>query len=348
MRRRYLLLGGTGFIGLHLARRLAGSLGSGDELLIVDDHSRGAYDADVEAFLAGNPQVRSLHADLSEPGAFSVLDGSFTDVYLLAAVVGVHNAETRPADVLRTNTVLVLGTLDWMVTSRSQRLFYASTSEAYAGGVNIGVVPIPTTETVPMVIDDITNPRFSYAISKLWGEAAVLYWAEKHGVEAVTGRFHNVYGPRMGAAHVIPELALRMLEGENPLTVRSVDQTRAFCYVDDAVEAMLGLMGTDNAVGETFHIGNDAEEVRIGDLVPLVMEAAGVSCDIRTLPPPPGSVDRRCPDITKLRVLTGFQPNVSLSDGVQTTVCWYRENRANFLDRAQTDATAASGRENQQ
>src|ERR671934_267969 len=113
-----------------------------------------------------------------------------------------------------------------------------------------GLAPVPTGEDVPLVIEDAGAPRAAYAISKIAGEAAVRHAGRARGLRWVIGRFHNVYGPRMGADHVIPELSLRALSGEDPFRVWGAEQYRAFCYVDDAVEAMLRLMDCPDAAGE--------------------------------------------------------------------------------------------------
>jgi UDP-glucose 4-epimerase/UDP-glucuronate decarboxylase len=195
-------------------------------------------------------------------------------------------------------------------------------------------VPVPTSEDVPVMVADVTAPRFAYAISKLLGEAAFVHAAAARGVPAVVGRFHNVYGPRMGTDHVVPEMALRALAGENPLRVWGFDQYRAFCYVDDAVEAMLRLMDCPEAVGRIVHIGNDVAPTSIADLARLVLRTVGVSPALQPLPAPPGSVRRRCPDLGTLRRLTGFEPAVPLDEGVRRTVDWYREWHAGTAGRS--------------
>jgi UDP-glucose 4-epimerase/UDP-glucuronate decarboxylase len=155
------------------------------------------------------------------------------------------------------------------------------------------------------------------------GEEAVVHMARAKDVPFVIGRFHNVYGPRMGADHVIPELSLRAARREDPFKVYGTDQYRAFCYVDDAIEAMLLLM--DKSTGEIVHIGND-EETNIGDLAKLVLRVAEHHPALDVEPAPPGSVARRCPDLTKLRALTAFEPAVSLDEGVRRTFEWYRKH----------------------
>lgn len=315
---RALILGGAGFIGLHLAR---GLVSRGHEVTIVDDFSRGRNDPELAEL-----DVPVVSADLTDPEAFTRIPHGWDHVYMLAAVVGVRNVERDPARVIRINTLALLNTLDWL--RPDEKLFFASTSETYSGGVTMGVVPVPTPEQVPLLIEDITAPRFAYAVSKTLGEAAVVHTARAKGFPYVVGRFHNVYGPRMGADHVIPELSLRAIKKEDPFRVYGTDQYRAFCYVDDAVEAMTSLMACDQANGEIVHIGNDLAETNIGDLTGLVLDVAGHKPVLDEVPAPPGSVKRRCPDLTKLRELTGFEPAVSLEDGVRQTFAWYRDNWA--------------------
>lgn len=317
---RTLILGGAGFIGYHIALRLAGE---GHELTLVDDLSRGRRDREMES-LCARPNVTLVQADLTRPDALAGLSRRWDGVYMLAAVVGVRNVETDPARVVRTNTLALLHLLDWL-TPESGVLFFASTSETYAGGVSAGTVPVPTPEDVPLSVEDIRAPRFAYAASKILGEAAVIHTTRARGLRAVTGRFHNVYGPRMGADHVVPEMSLRALRRENPFRVYGAEQRRAFCYVSDAVEAILRLTASEAAWGQIVHIGNDAEETLIEDLARLVLREARFEPALDRVPAPAGSVARRCPDIGRLRSLTGFVPKVSLEAGVHDTFAWYRE-----------------------
>lgn len=319
---RVLILGGAGFIGLHLARR---QLASGHEVTIVDDFSRGQRDRDLTE-VRRHPNVTVVSADLTDRASWAGIahESGYDEIYLLAAVVGVRNVEADPSRVVRVNTLAALNLLDWL-DERDGRVFFASTSEVYAGGVDAGLVEVPTAEDVPVLIADVGAPRFAYAISKLLGEAAFLHAARSRGVPAIVGRFHNVYGPRMGADHVIPEMLLRAMSGENPFRVWGADQSRAFCYVDDAVEAMVRLMATPEAVGQIVHIGDDTAPTRIADLATLVLEICDEAPAIETQPAPAGSVARRCPDLTRLRALTGYEPKVGLAEGIRRTMIWYRE-----------------------
>lgn len=316
---RSLLLGGAGFIGAHLARRL---LASGRQVTVVDDFSRGRHDGAVDDLVAAGAELVS--ADLTRPQSWAALDPDQDEVYHLVAVVGVRNVERDPWRCQRINTLTTLHLLDWL--SPTARVFYSSTSEVYAGGVG-GLVPVPTAEGAPVVITEPTAGRTSYAVSKLWGEAALAHAARATGFSWVTGRFHNVYGPRMGMDHVVPEMLARASGGERPFRVWGADQTRAFCYVDDAVDAVVRLMETPRATGRIVHIGTE-DETRIADLARLVLGVVGVDPPTLPLPAPPGSVDRRCPDVALLHALTGHRSTVDLAEGVARTWAWYSQAAA--------------------
>lgn len=312
---RSVVLGGAGFIGAHLTARL---LADGRDVTVVDDFSRGVHDGTMDRLRADGAHVVS--GDLTRADVWSELGQDVDEVYHLVAVVGVRNVETDPLRCLRVNTLTTMRLVEWVPPGA--RVFFSSTSEVYAGGVTSGLVPVPTAEDALVVVPDPTAPRTAYAISKLWGEAAVAHAATARGFSWVTGRFHNVYGPRMGMDHVVPEMLARAAGGETPFRVWGADQTRAFCYVDDAVEAVVRLMSTAAAGGQTVHIGTP-RETRVVDLASVVLAAVGVDPPMQPLPGPHGSVSRRCPDVSLLHRLTGHAPVVDLHEGVARTWRWY-------------------------
>ncbi|MCH8289746.1 NAD-dependent epimerase/dehydratase family protein [Candidatus Poribacteria bacterium] len=316
-----LVLGAAGFIGFHLSRYIADE---GHQVTLCDNFMRGKQDLDFANLLSA-PNVRFVEADLTQLSSFNLFNEHYDEIYLLASVVGVRNAETQPHEVMRINTNITHNTLTWAKDQHHNigKILYASTSEVYAGGVSLGHVPVPTPEQIPLTIEDIRNPRFSYAISKLWGEACCLHYANAYALKISIVRYHNIYGPRMGFAHVIPELLMRILNGENPLTVYGVDQSRAFCFVSDAVKASIKVMRSGQTNGEIVHIGNDTREILISELLEQLLNIASVRPQLSLNPAPEGSVKRRCPDITKLRQFTGFAPEISLNEGLVKTFEWY-------------------------
>jgi nucleoside-diphosphate-sugar epimerase len=173
---------------------------------------------------------------------------------------------------------------------------------------------------VPLCIEDVSNPRWSYAVSKLHGEVAVANACRVAGKEHLIIRYHNAYGPRMGDKHVVPDFALRMLRGRYELF--GFEDTRAFIYVDDAIEATVRLATAAEASGEVVNLGSE-RETKILDLAKLLMKLHGAVGDIACHPSPAGSVRRRAPDVTKLHSLTGFREEVSLEEGLRRTLAYY-------------------------
>jgi UDP-glucuronate decarboxylase len=317
---KQLITGGAGFIGYHLALRL---LREGHEVVLVDNLSRGRLDGDMQALL-DQPGIRFIQADLTDAAALSSVGGGYDGVYHLAAIIGVANVLERPQQVLAVNARTLLNVLDWYVAGGARRLFFSSTSEAYAWTMTFHDLPIPTPEDVPLAVDRIDNRRASYAMSKAFGEMAVVHACRNAGRPYTIARYHNVYGPRMGMQHVIPEMYRRVYDGQDPLVVYSVDHRRAFCYVDDGVEATLRLMAAE-VPSEVYNIGNDAAEVTIGELARQVLawaERRGGAIDARESAGP--GIARRCPDITRLRRATGFAPQFTLAAGLDRTLAWYR------------------------
>ena len=318
--RRILVTGGAGFIGFHLTRRLAEDAGA--ELTIVDDYSRGSADEEF-ASLVAKPNVSVANADLTDPEAWAKLGRGYDEVYHLAAVIGVKHVLARPHDVVRVNALSTLHLLDWFVRGGARKVLFSSTSEAYAWTRQFHELPLPTPEDVPLSLTSLADPRSSYAGSKIFGELAINQYCRAHDARFTVVRYHNVYGPRMGREHVIPELLERALGDEDPLIVYSPTHTRAFCYVSDAVDATIAVMRDPRADGLTFNVGNDREEVAIEDLAQRIVAkvAPGVGIEPKTAANDP--IERRCPDISRARSVVGYEPKVLLDEGLEATLAWY-------------------------
>ncbi|HSI10812.1 MAG TPA: NAD-dependent epimerase/dehydratase family protein [Chthoniobacter sp.] len=321
---KILITGAAGFVGWHLAMRLSAE--PGNELTLVDNFVRGRRDDDLETLLA-RPNVRLISADLSDAAAYEQLGQSYDHVYHLAAIIGVKNVMSRPYDVVRVNALTTLHLLEWLRNGGGAKILFSSTSEAYAWTQQFHTLPIPTPENVPLALTDIGNARSSYAGSKVFGELAVTHGCASIGKAFTIVRYHNVYGPRMGFEHVIPELFQRSIAGQNPLVVYSANHSRAFCYIDDAISATIAAMENPVADNATINIGNDAE-VTIGELATEVLAVAGVSPKVETQVAAHDPIHRRCPDISRARALLGYEPKVSLRSGLEKTLAWYRPHLA--------------------
>lgn len=319
MAERVLVTGGAGFIGLQVARSLR-ALGS--EVVILDDFSRGQVDRELTANLR---DIRLLRCDLTKPIPEEIAN-DFTEVYHLAGVVGVRTANTEPEKVLRVNLLSTINLLEACSRWPVRRLFLASTSEVSDGAITAGLAKLPSAEDVPFVLPEPHLPRSAYATSKIASEQLCLSYGRSYGFSVRIVRYYNVYGPRMGHDHVIPQLIGRVLRREDPFKVWGAHQRRAFCYIDDAVKASIALMGLATTNPLVVNVGSDRDEVEIIDLVERILTIGSFAPKLELLPPPSGSPERRRPALASLRDLLGEMRVTGLDEGLQRTFAWYREN----------------------
>jgi UDP-glucose 4-epimerase len=309
---KILITGGTGFLGYHLFDYLLRK--KKYKIHIVDNLSRGKLDREFKNLLQ-NRRARFVNADLTDHRSFYLLKDSYAYIYHLAAIVGVRNVVSSPDKTLFVNTVGTLNLLEWIKRTQKalKRIVFASTSEVYAGTAKHYGVVVPTDENVNICLDNIRYPRTTYALSKIVGESACF----NYSVPFTIVRYHNVYGPRMGYDHVIPELMLKAKNAKRNLGVYSPGHTRAFCYVLDAVRATVDLAETGEATNQIFNIGNDAEEITMRMLAKKIINAVNPGLKIISLGNQRGSPSRRCPNIRKLKRMIKFQPQVSLDEGIR-------------------------------
>lgn len=316
---KVLVTGGTGFIGYHLVKLL---IEEGYEIHVIDNLSRSSLD---DNFLRLCPDIRFIQGDITEPLENLGLASSYKYIFHLAAINGVKYANQIPNKVLRSNVLSTIRVLDWCAAHPPENLLFASSSEVYQGGMKYYPMPIPTPENVLLAIEDPYIPRFSYAASKIFGEMMTIHHGNRYGFNSRIVRYHNIYGPRMGYDHVIPEIIKRIHERQSPFPIYGPHQTRSFCFIDDAVRAtmQLGLLSTGDHI---VNIGNQTEEIKIKDLCSLLFEIADYHSELEFHPAPEGSPDRRCPDTSFIEQLVGYKPEVSLRSGLQLTLDWYQKN----------------------
>lgn len=323
---KILITGGAGSVGVYLARRLAEQ---GKEVVIADNFFRGKRDPDLEALLA-MPNVTLIEADLTTREGWDSLGTGYTHVYQLASINGTKLFYEMPHEVLRIGVTTTLHSLEWLKdTHPNAKILYTSSNEAYAGALDsFNQLPIPTPEKVPHVISDVHNPRWTYAGTKLIGEMFYIHFAKAHGLKSVIVRPHNFYGPRTGYDHVIPEFIERIEQRVDPFPIYGADNTRTFCYMEDAVEAMQMVMESDTEDGAIYHIGRPhSDEVSMQELAEKLFDIAGwkpTQLDIQNSPE--GSVKRRAADVSKIEQEIGWKAKVPFEEGLKRTLEWYRKN----------------------
>jgi UDP-glucose 4-epimerase len=319
--KKILILGGAGFIGNEIARILSDSPET--EVTIVDNLSRGKLDYHFKLLINDtNRKINFLSLDLTQSKSYEKLDKDYNHVYVLASVVGVSYTTEIPDRLLFINTSIILNTCEWLKTAKIKKVLFTSTSENYVGAIEEYNYKVPTDEKVPVTITDITNSRFTYAATKILGESFFINYSKVWGFDSIIVRYHNVYGPRMGFKHVIPQVIQRVLAKEKPLKIYNGSHTRAFNFIKDA--ALGTILAMENGCnGNIYHIGDPKSEISIEELTKYIANYLKYDGEFLNISDDNGSVSRRAPDITKAEKELSYNPKINWKDGVEKTIDWY-------------------------
>ena len=233
----------------------------------------------------------------------------FDVVVHLAATNGTKLFYQSPTDVLINNTLPTVNLIE-RYRNTNTKFVFASTCEIFNSTIDNGYYDVPTDELVPVMYNDITNPRWSYSIPKALGENLVA----NSGLEYLIIRYFNVYGPGQ-VDHFINEFVERCKAGEYYI---NGNDTRSFCYVDDAVR--MTDMLVRNHSNMTVNIGH-CDEIKIATVAKMIMGIMGINPDkLQVFESPNGSATRRCPDTTLVKKLTGFEDYTPLHTGLRKTI----------------------------
>jgi UDP-glucose 4-epimerase len=321
-----LITGGAGFIGSHLAEAL---LARGHHVTIIDDLSTGSL-ANVQ-HLIGHERFRFAIETIGNEMVLDRLASECDVIFHLAAAVGVQLIIQRPVHTIETNVMGTEAVLKAALRYRA-RVLVASTSEVYGKNERV-----PYSEDDDVVLGPTVRNRWAYAASKMVDEFLALAYYREHGLPVTVFRLFNTVGPRQTGQYgmVVPRFVQQALAGQ-PLTVYGEGvQTRCFCNVLDAVQAIAGLAEADQAVGQVYNVGS-TEEVTILELArrALALAAGGDDAGWRervTLVPytqayAAGFEDmlRRVPDISKIRQAIGWRPTISLDETLRQVIQFYR------------------------
>lgn len=317
--KKYLVTGGTGFLGAALVRRL---VQDGHTVRVLDNNSRGA----VRKLGDTANEVELIEGDIRDAAVVSRAVQGMDSVCHLAFINGTEYFYTKPDLVLDVGVKGMVNVIDACREHNVGELIVASSSEVYHHPPII-----PTPENVPLIIPDPHNPRYSYAAGKLISEIMALNYGRLQFERVVIFRPHNVYGADMGYEHVIPQFIQRMQESvqksdANPLPFPiqgTGEETRAFVYIDDFTDGLMLAIEKGDHLG-IYHIGTQ-DERSIADVARLVGAYFGRELDLVAGELQKGGTARRCPDIAKLQQL-GYQPKISLSEGITKTTDWYVQN----------------------
>jgi UDP-glucose 4-epimerase len=307
-----LITGGAGFIGSHLVERLAPR----NRVRVLDSLRR---DALRPAGLHNHPQVELIVGDVMDRATVDRAMAGCDVVIHLAAIAGVDTVLRHPVDTMR---VALLGTAHVLeaaaATGRCRRFVDFSTSEVF------GRFAYHVTEFDATTLGAVGEARWTYAVAKLATEHLAMTYHRQFQFPAVSVRPFNIYGPRQVGEGAVHHFIVRALEGA-PLQVHNDGaQIRAWCYVDDLVDAVLLTLTDERAVGHAFNIGNPRSTVTIYNLAREIVRLSSSGSRIEFVSWPHPDVELRVPAVDKAHRLLDWHARVDLEEGLLRTIYWYR------------------------
>jgi UDP-glucose 4-epimerase len=302
---RYLVTGGAGFIGSHLVRRL---VDEGKLVRVVDNLSTGELSRldDVQGC------IEFIEGDLADERVSDKVVRGIDYVFHQAAVPSVQRSVYDPIGTNRANVTATLNLLESCRKASVRRLVYAASSSAYGD-----------TEVLPKAEQMAPNPLSPYALQKLVGERYCKLYYDLYGLETVSLRYFNVFGPDQDPhseySAVIPKFITKLLAKESLTIYGDGEQSRDFTYVDNVVEANLVALPALDAPGHVCNIGCGAR-ITLNKLISLLEEILGTKANVNYTDPKAGDVRHSLADITQARRLLGYEPKVILKEGLRITV----------------------------
>ena len=309
---RHLLAGGGGFIGSHLTDLL---LARGDDVVAIDNFATGRRTNLTH--LAGHERFTLIEHDITT--TLPQFDVHFDNILDFASPASPTDFATMPLEILAVGSTGTRNLLD-LATAIGARFFLASTSEVYGDPL---VHPQP--ETYWGNVSPI-GPRSCYDEAKRFSEALTMAYHRTHGIDVRIARIFNTYGERMrpNDGRVVNTMVVQALRGK-PITVHGDgSQTRSFCHVSDEINGLVAVL--DGRLTGPVNVGNP-EEFTIRRLAELIVELAGSTSEIISVPLPPereGDPAQRRPDITLINDNYGWSPTIALADGLQRMIEWFR------------------------
>jgi UDP-glucose 4-epimerase len=310
------LTGGAGFIGTTLSRRLIDD----NEIVVLDNLHR---DALASTDLAAHPNLTFVQADVLDAAAVADTLSGATHIVHLAAIAGVDTVLESPVRTMRVNLIGTYNVLEAAHATQEtvERLVDFSTSEVF------GRHAYKVEEVHETAQGSVGEARWTYAVSKLAGEHLAHSYYDEFGLPTCSLRPFNVYGPGQIGGGAIRAFIETILAGEDLVIHGDGSQIRAWCYVDDLVDALLLVLERPEAIGEVYNIGNPRSVVTVFDLAMRIRRLMGSDSEITFRPLHYTDVEMRIPNIDKARRELRWEPLIDLDEGLAKTIAWYRERQ---------------------
>ena len=309
---RICVTGGAGFIGTHLIERLAPH----NRIVVFDNFHRDALSA---SGLDKNPNVEVVRGDVMDAAAVSAVTKGCDAVVHMASIAGVDTVLKNPVLTMKVSMLGTYNALEGALASGTcKRFIDFSTSEVF------GRYAYHVTEFDATTLGAIGEARWTYAVAKLATEHLAMNYQKQYGLPTCSIRPFNIYGPRQVGEGAVHHFITRALRGD-PLTVHNDGaQIRAWCYVDDIIDAVIACLTRDEAVGHAFNIGNARSTVTIYNLAKDIVRLSSSGSRIMFEKRDAVDVEIRVPAIAKARELLGYEAKVDLEEGLLRTIHWYR------------------------
>jgi UDP-glucose 4-epimerase len=320
---RVLVIGGAGFIGGHLIQKILAD-NKVKNIDIVDNFSRAKKDSFFKKILL-NKKITLIKENIITMNVNKLTYKKYDLIFQFAAILGVSNVMKYPLKVLQENFEMMKKSIDLAKNQKKlKKIIFLSTSEVYAGALENFKIKFPTPETSPLALTNLSNSRTSYMLSKIYCEAMCIH----SGLPYLILRPHNIYGPRMGFSHVIPELLKKIekIPKKKYLNLNSYNHKRAFCFVDDAISQIYSVTKS-KIVNQTFNIGNSTEEISMHNLCKKILKISSrKDIVIKKKFIKNFSPIRRLPDMRNLFKHIKKIKFTKLEVGIKKTFEWYERN----------------------
>ena len=313
--KRIVVTGGAGFIGTTLARKLVDE----NEIVAVDNLHRDTLGG---TDLMEHPNFGFVQGDVLDAEFLTEVVKGATHLVHAAAIAGVDTVIESPVRTMRVNLIGTYNALEAALRTKDtiERFIEFSTSEVF------GTYAFKVDEQHVTTQGSVGEARWTYAVSKLAGEHMAHAYHDELGLPTVSVRPFNVYGPSQVGGGAIRAFIETALAGRDLVIHGDGSQIRAWCYVDDMVEALMLALEHPNAVGESFNVGNARSAVTIYDLAQRIKRLTACPGELVFQPLHYSDVELRIPNVEKARELLGFAAQVELDEGLERTIAWYREN----------------------
>ncbi len=308
-----LVTGADGFIGSHLTEMLIGRGAKVRALAQYNSFNNWGWLENIGCL----DKVEVVCGDVRDPNFCREISKDIDVIFHLAALIAIPYSYIAPDSYVATN---IAGTLNMLQAARDsgvQRFLHTSTSEVYG-----------TARYVPINEEHPLQPQSPYSATKIAADALAMSFFYTFGLPLTVVRPFNTYGPRQSARAVIPTIISQILANKTSLRIGSLHPTRDFNFVEDTCRGFIGLAESDAAIGQTINIGSN-REISIGNLINLIKDIMQsevcVETDDQRLRPEHSEVERLWCDNSKICEFTGFSPKVSLREGLEKTIDWFRQ-----------------------